>query len=359
MEERVVESPRRPTISDVAERAGVSKTSVSFAFNKPDRLAPGTAERIRHVAASIGYRPHPVARMLSQRRTGSIGMLTPQALGVMFDNPFFGAFTAGVASAAEASGYSVQLVSPMRGSLARAVGRATVDGIVAVGLSYQHPEVEEIRRAGVPMVTVDANWPADTPAIDVEEERGSREAAAHLANLGHTQVLVIGIGAPYAQGSVDPENVMARRMRGYRDGLADGGVHREPDEVVAEWSTIESGRNRFLEAWSSGIRPTAVLAMSDALAIGAMHAVRSLGLRVPDDISVVGYDDIDVAQYVHPALTTVRQPIRQKGEDAVRLLLSVVRGESPTNIHETLATNLIVRASTAPPPHAAPANERG
>ena len=99
--------------------------------------------------------------------------------------------------------------------------------------------------------------------------------------------------------------------------------------------------------------------MSDALAIGAMHAARTLGLRVPADVSVVGYDDIDVAQYVDPPLTTVRQPIRQKGEAAVQLLLAVVHGEPPSDIHKTLATKLIVRASTAPPPQRARSTERG
>jgi DNA-binding LacI/PurR family transcriptional regulator len=350
MEERVVEHPRRPTIADVAERAGVSKTSVSFAFNSPNRLAPDTAERIRHVAASIGYRPHPVARMLSQRRTGAIGMLTPQALGVMFENPFFGAFTAGVSTAAEASGYALQLVSPLAGSLARAVGRATVDGIVAIGLPYQHPEVEEIRRAGIPMVTVDAAWPADMPTVDVEEERGSREAASYIASLGHRDILVISIDAPAANRDQAPETIMARRLRGYRQGLLDAGVSEPPTEVIAYTATIESGRAAFHDAWSNGHRPTAVLAMSDALAIGAMHAARTLDLRVPADVSIVGYDDIDVAQYVDPPLTTVRQPIRRKGEAAVELLLAVVHGEPPSDIHTTLATNLIVRASTAPPP---------
>ena len=355
----MVESGRRPTIADVAERAGVSKTSVSFAFNKPDRLAAGTAERIRGVAASIGYRPHPVARMLTEGRTGTIGVLTPQALSVMFENPFFGAFSAGVSFAAEQFGYAIQLVSPLHGSLARAIDRATVDGFVAIGLSSDHPELEEIRRAGLPMVMVDSTWLPNVPAIDVDDERGSRVAAEHLAALGHRQVLVLGFEAPVSEEAQHPDSVMSRRLRGYREGLASADLDLPMQAVVEGAATIESGRACFERAWQSGLHPTGVLCMSDAIAIGAMRAIRDLGMRVPDDISVVGFDDIDMAQYVDPPLTTVRQPMRRKGEEAVRLLLAVVNGEQPSEIHETLATRLIVRASTAPPPSRASANGRG
>src|SRR4249920_3656032 len=156
MGEPMVQRTGRPRIADVARATGVSKTAVSFAFNKPDRLAPDTAVRIRLVADQLGYTPHPVARMLSQRETRTIGVLTPQALSVIFTNPFFGAFSEGVALAAEASGYALHFISPLHGSLARAMGRATVDGVIAIGLSGDHPEVEQIRRAGVPIVLVDS-----------------------------------------------------------------------------------------------------------------------------------------------------------------------------------------------------------
>lgn len=124
---------QRPRIADVAREAGVSKTAVSFAFNSPNRLASETATRIRQVAEDLGYTPHPVARMLTQRQTMTIGVLTPQALNVIFSDPFFGAFSEGVALVAEEYGYGLHFISPLHGSLARAVSRATVDGVVAIG----------------------------------------------------------------------------------------------------------------------------------------------------------------------------------------------------------------------------------
>ena len=194
----------RPRIADVAREAGVSKTAVSFAFNSPDRLAPETARRIHVVAEQLGYTPHPVARMLSQRETRTIGVLTPQALSVIFSNPFFGAFSEGVAFAAEADGYALYFISPLYGSLARAMARATVDGVVAIGLSDDHPEVEQIRRAGVPIVLVDSSALPDHGSIDVDDQGGARMAAEHLIGLGHRDVLIVGVEPPAPSTTIDP-----------------------------------------------------------------------------------------------------------------------------------------------------------
>ncbi len=347
MEQRV----RRPRIADVAREAGVSKTAVSFAFNSPDRLSPETATRIRDVADTLGYRPHPVARMLSQRRTWTVGVLTPQALSVIFSNPFFGAFNEGVASAVEESGYGLYFISPLEGSLARAIGRATVDGVVAVGLSEDHPEVEQIRGSGLPIVLVDSTALPEHGSVDIDDEGGARLAAEHLLALGHRDFLVIGVEPPRPGGRIEPDAVMGRRLRGYRMALANEGIELSDARVVVGPATIEGGRAAFERAWEDGIRPTGVLVMSDAMAIGAMNAVRELRLDVPADISIVGFDDIDLSPYTNPPLTTVHQPIRRKGAEAVRLLLSVVeRREAAKTEHRRLETRLIVRGSSGPVP---------
>lgn len=347
MEER---TPRRPRIADVAREAGVSKTAVSFAFNSPGRLAPETASRIRDVADSLGYRPHPVARMLTQRQTRAIGVLTPQALSVIFSNPFFGAFSEGVALAAEQEGYALHFISPLRGSLARAMGRATVDGVVVVGLASGHPEVEQIRAGGVPLVMVDSSALPDQPGVEINDEGGARGAAEHLLNLGHRDVLVVGVEPPTPRANAEPEGVMARRMRGYVEALAERGVELDDNGVVVGPASIEGGIAAMRRAWEDGLRPTGVLAMSDAMAIGVLRAARELGLRVPEDLSVVGFDDIDISQHTNPPLTTVHQPIRQKGESAVRLLLSVVQRRDRIPEQLRLETRLIVRGSTGPAP---------
>lgn len=347
----------RPRIADVAREAGVSKTAVSFAFNNPDRLNADTATRIRDVAAQLGYRPHPVARMLTQRQTLTIGVLTPQALSVVFSNPFFGQFSGGVAATAEQAGYGVLFVSPLQGSLARAANRATVDGFVAIGLSESHPEVEQIRRAGLPIVLVDSAAFPEHGAIEVNDEGGARQAAEHLLALGHRDFLVIGVEPPtqvirfYAHAQFSPEGVVGRRLRGYRQALSAAGIELEDERVVVGPATFEGGRAAWQRAVEDGLHPTAILAMSDAMAIGAMRAAREMGLATPTDISIVGFDDIDLAQHTDPPLTTIHQPVRRKGEEAVQMLLALIeRGDGDRPEHRRLETRLIVRGSTGPAP---------
>ena len=342
------QATRRSTIADVARAAGVSKAAVSFAFNTPERLSAETVTRIREIATSLEYRPDPVARMLAQRRTWTIGILTPQGLDVIFTNPYFGEFAAGVATAAEAAGMAIQFISPLHGSLARAVDRASVDGIITVGLGADHPEVGQIRRSGIPFVVVDSTALPDEPAIEVDDEGGARLAAEHLVGLGHRQFLVIGIEPPSAAAGLEPAGVTARRLSGYRAGMAAAGLDLTEDEIVVGPASMEGGIDAFRRAWAAGARPTAVLAMSDAMAIGAMRAARDLGLRVPGDVSIVGYDDVDVAQFTDPPLTTVHQPIRRKGEEAVRLLLAGGRHRDQEPLEQQLLeTRLVVRGTTA------------
>jgi DNA-binding LacI/PurR family transcriptional regulator len=344
------ERARRVRIADVAEAAGVSKTAVSFAFNNPDRLADDTAARIRGIAEQLGYRPDPVARMLSQGRTRAIGVLTPQPLSVVFSNPFFGTLCEGVGLAADEAGYGLYLISPLYGSLARAVGRASVDGFVAIGLSESHPEIEEIRRSGLPIVFVDTSGRTDDASIGVDDEAGAQAAAAHLVGLGHREFVVIAMEPPMPFEEAAPDSVIARRLAGYRRGLASGGIELTDERIVSGPSTVSGGAVAFRRTWHQGLRLSAVLAMSDALAIGVLRAAHDLGIDVPEALSVVGFDDVEMAAFVNPSLTTVHQPVRRKGEEAVRLLLGVVEGRTVGPEHRRLDTHLVVRASTGPAP---------
>jgi DNA-binding LacI/PurR family transcriptional regulator len=343
----VDQTTRRVTIADVAEKAGVSKTAVSFAFNSPDRLNTATASRILGIAQELGYRPDPVARMLTQRRTGAIGVLTPQDLSVIFTNPFFGTFSAGIAGVAEEKGYGLHFISPLHGSLSRAIHRATVDGVVAIGLTDDHPEIDEIRRAGLPMVLVDSNASEAVASVDVDDEGGARLAARHLLDLGHRDIAILAIDGPRSTGR-EEGGVVGRRLRGYRATLSDAGIDVPADEIATGPASIAGGREAFGRLWDAGRRPTALLAMSDGMAIGAIEAIHERGRTVPGDISVVGFDDVDLAASTNPPLTTVHQPVRGKGETAVRMLLSVIEGRDAAPGHQRLDTRLVVRSSTGP-----------
>ncbi len=243
------ERNRRVRIADVAEAAGVSKTAVSFAFNSPERLSDETATRIRDIADQLGYRPDPVARMLSQGRTRTIGVLTPQPLAVVFSNPFFGALAEGIGLAAEESGFALYLISPLHGSLARAVGRASVDGFVAIGLSAAHPEVEQVRRAGLPIVLVDSTAMPDYPSVSIDDEAGAAQAAEHLLGLGHRDFLAVAIDPPVPFELAEPDSVTGRRLAGYRRALAGAGLDLPDDRVVTAPATVAGGAVAFRRAW--------------------------------------------------------------------------------------------------------------
>jgi DNA-binding LacI/PurR family transcriptional regulator len=347
---------RRARSADVAREAGVSKTAVSFAFNSPERLNSTTAAKIREVADAMGYRPHQLTRALTQNNTMTIGLLTPQVLSVVFGNPFYAELCAGVAAQTDQAGYGLLFVSPLHGSLVRAVGRAMVDGFVAVGLSEDHPEVEQIRHAGLPMVLVDGAALPEHASVDSNDEVGARTAARHLLGLGHRDFVVIGAEPPNMPGLFEyspgpTESVAARRLTGYRQGLEMGGIKLRDERIVVGPASFDGGVAAFHRIWEDGLRPTAVLAMSDVMAIGVIWAAQELGLRVPQDLSIVGFDDLDVAPHSNPPLTTVHQPIRQKGEESVRLLLRMIANPDASRPeHKTLDTRLIIRGSTAQAP---------
>jgi DNA-binding LacI/PurR family transcriptional regulator len=346
----ITKRTQRVRIADVAEAAGVSKTAVSFAFNSPDRLSEETAARIRGIADQLGYRPDPVARMLTKGQTRAIGLLTPQPLAVVFSNPFFGALCEGVGMAADLEGYGLYLISPLHGSLARAVSRASVDGLVAIGLTAGHPEIEEVRRTGLPLVLVDSLAMPEHSSVTIDDEAGAHAAADHLIALGHREFLVIAVEPPAPLVSASPDSITARRLAGYRSALSAAGIGLPDEQVETEPATVAGGAAAFARAWSRGLRPTAVLAMSDAMAIGVIRAADERGLRVPEDLSVIGFDDVDVAAFVNPPLTTIHQPVRRKGEEAVRLLLAAIERRANGREQLRLDTHIVVRASTGPVP---------
>ncbi len=340
---------QRVRIADVAREAGVSKAAVSFAFNKPERLSVETAARIRGVADRMGYRPHPVARMLSAGQTSTIGILSPQALGTVFANPFFALFAEGVASVTEERGFGLLFISPFHGSLANALDRATVDGVVAVGLDERHPELDALRRGGLPTVVVDAPaWPGHQ-AILVDDEGGARQAAAHVLGLGHRDVLVLAVQP--ALDETGDRGVSGRRLAGYRAAFEAAGLELPASAVIDAPATIEGGEAAFLQAWASGARASAVLCMSDAAAAGVLAGARRLGIRVPEELSIVGFDDLPLTRFTDPPLTTVHQPVRRKGEAAAAMLLEALRRPSGDDQGQTLVleTRLMVRRSTAAP----------
>lgn len=334
----------RVTIADVASAARVSKTAVSFAFNNPERLGQATLERVLGVAHDLGYTPHPAARALSMRRSGTIGLLIPQRLSTVFANPFLSELLQGLGEVCEEHDLTVLLVPPVDGSLEGAIRQASVDGFISLGLSPDDRALEMLDRIGIPTVLVDSEASPNHPAVNVDDQAGAEAAAEHLLALGHQDVAIIVL--PPTRARIGPTPAATRRLAGYRAAL-DRACAAEPYTVTAG-ATMAAGARAFDSLPKGKRRPTAVLAMSDMAAIGLMAAAQAAGLKVPDDLSIVGYDDLPIATWTNPALTTVRQPIVEKGRLAARLLIQRIKGravESPA----PLGTSLVVRGSTSRP----------
>jgi alanine racemase len=332
----------RITIADVATAAGVSKTAVSFAFNNPDKLGSTTLERVLRVAQDLGYAPHPAARALSMRRSGTIGLLIPQRLSTVFANPFLGELMQGLGELCEEHDLTVLLVPPLDGSLEGAIRQASVDGFISLGLNPDDREMETLDRIGIPIVLVDSDASASHPTVNVDDTAGARAAAEHLLELGHRDIAVIVL--PPARAHVQHTPSAARRMAGYLAAIGLAGAPA-PFQVTAGIS-VAAGVGAFDSLPKGKRRPTAVLAMSDMVAIGVMSGAQAAGLSVPGDISVVGFDDLPMSAWTHPALTTVHQPIIEKGRIAARLLIQRMEGravESPA----PLVTSLVIRDSTS------------
>lgn len=348
-----------PTIGDVARRAGVSRTAVSFAFNKPDQLAAETLRRILDVAHELGYYPNPAARSLNTGRTGIVGVLTPQRAAIICANPFLLEFLKGVGQVSDRHGLAILLVSPVRGSLTHAMNNVPVDGFITLGLGRRQREVGLLCRRAIPFVVVDAEPPEGASSVEADDEAGAEAAAAHLLDAGHRDILVLAMHPPRGDDDhvdLSPDHLAAnhdvthRRLRGYARAFAARGLPMPapPQRLQYLESTMEAGARAVSAAWQAGSPPTAVLAMSDALAIGALRQARESGLQVPADLSVVGFDDVAGAALSCPPLTTVHQPIAEKGRLAAQLLTDRLSGQTEP-VRQVLPTALITRGTVAPP----------
>jgi DNA-binding LacI/PurR family transcriptional regulator len=346
------------TLQSIADRVGVSRMTVSNAFSRPDQLSSELRERILAAADELGYvGPDPAARALARGRSGSIGLLLTDSLSEAFQDAVATEFLISVADALTREGLGVTLLTSgdATGAPSGYVPSRDVamDGAIVYICDPASPDIAWLERRGLPMVAVDREPGPGVPSVNVDDRGGARAAAEHLVGLGHTGVGIITLRSGFDVDGVPTENRPAQeRMLGWRDALAEAGIepvvraalfhpHREPS------LSVEAMARDLLDRPD---RPTAVLCFSDAFAIETIRVAESLGLRVPEDLSVVGFDDSPLASSSRPPLTTVHQEVASKGHEAVRALMGAMAKDRPAEpARILLPTRLVVRESTAPP----------
>lgn len=353
----------RASLTSVARAAGVSPSTVSNAYNRPEHLSVAVRERVLNIAAAQGYAgPDPAGRSLRSRRADTIGVLSTLGLAAVYQDPYCRELLTGIAEVAEATGTSM-LVMPVAahdpaGALShaqvaesvRGVRRALIDGAIADGVEDDHPALSMITWRGLPVVRSCES--AQERCVVIDDRGAGREIGRHLRALGHRRVAVVADTSVLAPaGAVGGALYVYGRLRlaGLREGLGEQG---EVTVVAAGLNVAACGQQVARELLSTPDPPSAIVAISDALAFGVLSAVAERGLRPGREVSVTGFDDVPEAA---PAgLTTVSQPIRAKGAAMAAMLLD----PSATARRVELATHLVVRASTGPAPgqHTRPAH---
>lgn len=319
---------RRVTITAVAEATGFSKTTVSFAFNNPNRIGKETRDKILTVAAELGYVPNPGARSLSIGRHGTIGLLLPQNIPRAFANPYMSLVLQGIGQVCENEGHTLTLIPPIKESLLVGARSAAVDGLITLGLDPGSETVAVIRRRHLPFVTIDGRSGNGFPVVGVRDRELAAEAMRYVLEQGHRRVLVVSLtdAREFSEGSY----VRNERLVGYQQAFDESvGTNTASAELLhlACDATLAGGRSVVEQLRELRPVPTAVLVMSDIVALGIMERLFEIGLQVPGDISLVGFDDIPEAGIVRPQLTTVSQPGEDKGRAAAEILMRMLRGE--------------------------------
>ncbi len=350
----------RVTIKDIAELAGVSKTTVSFAFNDPSRISADTRDKVLEIARVHGYVPDPVARIMSSKRIGTIGLLLPQSIPVAFGNRYLAQILRGLGAACETEQYSLTLIPPIEGSLDSSVRVAPVDGLVTLGLLPSTSAAATIRQRHIPFVAIDVPDDLGIPSVCIDDERSAYNLMRYVLDLGHQRIAILMLGArdhdPIIEGDAEPELYFSgageRRMRGIDQAFREDDRSLESPDVqcIPTESTLDAGirAGRLLFGIGSE-RPTAVVTMCDEVALGVYQAASECGVRIPLDVSVAGFDGIPEGTLLTPPLTTIVQPGYEKGEHAGRMLLSAIHGTSYRSGPMVIETRLRVGGSTAPP----------
>jgi Transcriptional regulators len=329
----------RPTIYDIARLAGVSTATVSKVFNQTGNISEKTRRRILEISKELNYQPNVLASALNGKKTFSLGLLIPDMV-----NPFFAELARHVEDRAQELGFNLIICNTdndMKKEIKyiQLLRQKSVDGIIVATGVRNDEFLKELIDQRVPIALVAREMSVlSTSTVLVDDFAGGYNATRHLIELGHRRIAVIAESMSVSSSK--------ERVRGYRHALEEAELRYDEELVLTSDFSIESGRVTALAILQRPSRPTAIFACNDLLAIGALQAAKELGIRVPDDLSVVGFDNTILASITDPPMTTVAQPIRAMGHQVVDLIVAEINEESTVKQRVVLLPELIIRQST-------------
>ncbi|NMC86743.1 MAG: LacI family transcriptional regulator [Anaerolineaceae bacterium] len=327
------------TLEDIAEKSGVSRSTVSRVINGDEKVKSETRERVMKVIQEYNFQPNLAARGLAARRTNIIGLVTPAGVSELFTDPYFPQLIRGVTAACNAQQYSVMLwladLEFERRTINQILHNGLLDGVVVSSMVMDDPIVQSLYQSKMPFVLVGRHPKLDVNYIDVDNTQGGMDATLHLLKQNHHRVATI-TGPLNMVGGFD-------RYQGYQKALQSRQIPLEEALVVEGSFTEESGYQGMKKLLEQ--HPDAVFAASDMMAMGAIRAIREAGLRIPEDVAVVGFDDLPAASQVMPPLTSIRQPVVRMGSLAADMLIDLIHHPREQTQHLLLATELIVRST--------------
>lgn len=336
---------RRVTSQDVADLAGVSRTTVSFVLNNVHRFSirPETVEKVRSAAQQLGYYPNASAKALASNLTKNIGLILTRSPEYIASDQFLPQILSGTLDVVKQHSLSllVEWVEPGQQletylELTRA---HHIDGLILMTPRTDDTGIKALEEADIPVVVMGDIPDSSLHSVDVDNLGASREAVEYLIHLGHQQIACITNAAlPYTSA--------VQRLNGYRQALEEAGIAYDPDLVREGDFETKSGYKQMKSLLATGKKFTAAFVASDAVAVGAYNAIREAGLSIPDDISIVGFDDLPLSSFISPALTTVRLPAREIAQESCYLLMRLMKREFPDHRMVSLPTTLIIREST-------------
>jgi LacI family transcriptional regulator len=335
------------TLKDIAQEVGLSITTVSRALAGYDDVAPETKRRIRQTASELGYHPNLTAQRLQKKRTDTLGFVMP-TFGPRFSDPFFSEFLAGVGDQAAAHNYDllVSTHAPDSESERRAYERAVrggwVDGLIVVRTRENDARIELLCRHDFPFVVFGrTDGDLDFPYVDEDSAAGMQLLTQHFIDLGHRRI-----------GFINPSKGLMfgrYRLQGFLETMAANGLDVPPQWIVCGDMTQNGGAGAVEQLLTVEPRLTAIIAGNDLMAIGAMNRINQHGWRAGQDIALGGFDDIALAAFTNPPLTTLHQPISDIAEQLCEMLIEIVNGRPLAEQHTLLTPTLIVRESSGPP----------